>query len=108
MLEALIGNSNNELKLDQLFVAWNDNGREIVAALASRLLSKEQQMKERELLGDQMLRHLSLTYSEMKHAVSGDESGSIDYYHETLHCIADMSRLISDAIQRRLLHGQHK
>lgn len=98
LLEALIGAAGGdlsyELKLDRLFVTWNDNGREIVAALASRLLKKEQS-KERQGLDDAMLRHLSLTYSEMKHAVAGDDKESLHFYDETLHCIADMSRTIS-------------
>lgn len=104
LLEALVAfDGLDELKLDQLFIKWNDNGRDIVSALASRLFVKEQ-VQERQALDDAMLRHLSLTYSEMKRVVAGDEKGSHHFYDETLRCIADMSRAISGAIRLRRIH----
>ncbi len=97
LLEALMDANSSELKLDQLFIAWNDNGREIVGALGSRLLTKRQ-VKEAYALGDLMLTHLSLTYSEMKRTVRGETKKSLEVYREIQRCAAEMSHAIDGAI----------
>ncbi len=56
------------------------------------------QTKEALALGDLMLHHLSLTYSEMKSTVRGQETESLAYYQEIQRCATEMSRAISDAI----------
>jgi len=98
LLEALIA-SKSDREIDLLFAKWAQNGKEISGALGGKLFADN--ADARADLEEEMVRHLDLTFEEMKYTVARDTKKSRAYYSAVMKCILQLSELLSSAIVAR-------